>query len=102
MNKVGSTGYCSFAFRNLPVSAAGKTGTSQVIRTRANGESFVGNNGFLISYAPADNPQIALCVAVEGASSGTAVAPIAARIYEYYFGENDNKTQIQSEGTLIV
>ncbi len=102
MNKVGSTGYCSFAFRNLPVPAAAKTGTSQVIRTRGNGESFVGNNGFLISYAPADNPQIALCVAVEGASSGTSVAPIAARIYEYYFGENDNSTEIQSEGTLIV
>ncbi len=101
MKKVGTVGYCQAAFSNLTIETAAKTGTSQVIRTNAGGQSFVGNNGFLISYAPADNPKIALCVAVEGAPSGTAVAPIAARIYDYYFGENSNLTQLQSEGTLI-
>jgi len=101
MKKVGTVGYCQSAFRNLPIEAAAKTGTSQVIRTGADGKPFVGNNGFLISYAPADNPKIALCVAVEGAQSGTSVAPIAARIYDYYFGENSNLTQLQPEGTLI-
>ena len=56
MELVGTIGYCKFAFQNLPVNAAAKTGTSQVDR-KINGVTRTTNNGFLITYAPADNPQ---------------------------------------------
>ncbi len=100
MELVGSIGYCSFAFKDLPVSAAAKTGTSQVDRT-INGVRVTTNNGFLITYAPADNPQIAICIAAEGAGSGSSLASIAADVYEYYFTEMGNLDSPEAENELL-
>lgn len=95
---VGTEGFCAEAFANLPIKAAAKTGTSQVERT-VNGKTVVATNGFLISFAPYDNPQIAVCVALEGATSGASVAPVARDIYAYYFkSQNDDAKQLL-EGT---
>ena len=100
MALVGSIGYCSKAFKKLPVKAAAKTGTSQVDR-KINGRTVRTNNGFLITYAPADNPQIAICIAAEGAGSGSSLAPIAAKVYDYYFNETVDMEQPQKENTLL-
>ena len=100
MALVGSIGYCSKAFKELPVKAAAKTGTSQVDR-KINGYTVTTNNGFLITYAPADNPQISICIAAEGAGSGSSLAPIAAKVYDYYFNEMNNLEQPQKENTLL-
>ncbi len=101
MELVGTIGYCKNAFRNLPVTAAAKTGTSQVDR-KINGVTVTTNNGFLITYAPADNPQIAICIAAEGAGSGSSLAPIAAKIYDYYFNEMGTLEEPQLEGELLI
>ena len=100
MELVGSIGYCSYAFKDLPVSAAAKTGTSQVDRT-INGYRVTTNNGFLITYAPADNPQIAICIAAEGAGSGSSLATIAASVYDYYFNEMGNLDAPEAENQLL-
>ncbi len=100
MELVGTIGYCKTAFQNLPVKAAAKTGTSQVDR-KINGVTVTTNNGFLITYAPADNPQIAICIAAEGAGSGSSLAPIAAKIYDYYFNEMGNLDEPQLEGGIL-
>ena len=100
MELVGTQGYCKYAFQNLPVTAAAKTGTSQVDR-KINGVTVTTNNGFLITYAPADNPQIAICIAAEGAGSGSSLAPIAAKIYDYYFNEMGTLDEPQLEGALL-
>ncbi len=100
MIQVGTIGYCANAFKNLPVTAAAKTGTSQVDRT-INGVKVTTNNGFLITYAPADNPQIAICIAAEGAGSGSSLAPIAAKVYDYYFNEMGNLDAPQNENELL-
>ncbi|HBL41590.1 MAG TPA: hypothetical protein DDY98_08585 [Ruminococcaceae bacterium] len=100
MALVGSVGYCSNAFKKLPVKAAAKTGTSQVDR-KINGYTVTTNNGFLITYAPADNPQIAICIAAEGAGSGSSLAPIAARVYDYYFNEMNSLDEPQIENELL-
>ncbi len=100
MALVGSIGYCSKAFKRLPVKAAAKTGTSQVDR-KINGRTVRTNNGFLITYAPADNPQIAICIAAEGAGSGSSLAPIAAKVYDYYFDEMNDMVQPQKENSLL-
>ena len=100
MKQVGTIGYCKNAFKDLPVKAAAKTGTSQVDRT-INGQTVTTNNGFLITYAPADNPQIAICIAAEGAGSGGSLAPIAASVYDYYFNEMGTLDAPQTENTLL-
>ncbi len=100
MELVGTVGYCKNAFKDLPVKAAAKTGTSQVDR-KINGQTIKTNNGFLITYAPADNPQIAICIAAEGAGSGSSLAPIAASIYDYYFNEMGTLDKPQQENQLL-
>ena len=100
MELVGTIGYCKNAFKDLPVKAAAKTGTSQVDR-KINGVTVTTNNGFLITYAPADNPQIAICIAAEGAGSGSSLAPIAAKIYDYYFNEMGTLDEPQQENQLL-
>nr|PZN29811.1 MAG: hypothetical protein DIU67_11805 [Actinomycetota bacterium] len=70
------------------VQVAGKTGTA----TGARGFS----NAWFIGFAPADDPQIAFAVLVEGnektgedLTGGTLAAPIAARIVEAWRAIND-------------
>lgn len=80
----GPGGYCWDAFKSLPVRAAAKTGTSQ-INEYTNGTKITYNNGLLITYAPADNPRIAIASVIERAESGSSTADVAASIYKYYF-----------------
>ena len=93
---VGTVGFCKYAFSGLPVQAAAKTGTSQVEKV-INGTKKICNNGFLITYAPYDNPEIAICVALEGADSGASVAPVARDIYAYYFNEDKDKNPSENK-----
>ena len=96
MLRVGTIGGCQYAFAGLPVKAAAKTGTSQVEKI-INGKKTVCNNGFLITYAPYDDPEIAICVAIEGASSGASVATVARDIYAYYFNEDKDKNNVLTD-----
>ena len=59
------------AFRNFPITVAGKTGTAQV----ANKDNF----SWFAAFAPADQPQYALSIVVEQAGGGGAIAAPAAR-----------------------
>jgi penicillin-binding protein 2 len=97
---VGTDGYCRNAFSKLPVKAAAKTGTSQVIR-QINGNATKINNGILISYAPGDKPEIAVALVAEGFLSGTRAAPIAAMIYDYYFSNTAKAESPQAENVLL-
>lgn len=100
MLEVGTTGYCSRYFAHLPVQVAAKTGTSQEIR-KLNNVSVKINNGFLIAFAPYENPEIAVAVVGEGMTSGAFVAPVVAEIVDYYFGQSDSMDIYQAENTLI-
>ena len=71
---------------------AGKTGTSQVIGMKQ-GEKYVESkvrerfrdHALFITYAPAENPKIALSVLVEnGGHGGSAAAPIARMVMDYF------------------
>ncbi len=68
-----------YEFHNNAVTVCGKTGTAQA-----------GNNqphAWFASYAPADNPQIAIVVMVENSCEGSEVAaPITRRVLEIYYG----------------
>ena len=71
---------------------AGKTGTSQVVGIKQ-GEKYLENkiqerhrdHALFITYAPAENPKIALAVLVEnGGHGGSAAAPIARLVMDYF------------------
>lgn len=83
-------------FSDSGVNVACKTGTSQVIR---NGEET--NNGFLITFAPYETPEIAIASEIDFAGSGTSTAELTASIIEYYYSNNTDEQPAQSTGTLL-
>lgn len=97
MYLVGTVGFCADVFSKLPIKAGAKTGTSQVERY-VNGQKVIATNGFLITFAPYENPQIAICVALEGGTSGASVAPVARDIYSYYFKSQNDDASALLEG----
>ena len=86
----------SHIFKNSGVEVACKTGTSQVIR---NGEKT--NNGFLITFAPYENPEISIASEIDLAGSGTSTAEITSSIIEYYYSNNTDEQPAQNTGTLL-
>lgn len=92
MRLVVTNGSCKSNFGKLDIPVACKTGTSQVEKV-IRGYRSVYTNGFNISFAPYDNPEICVAVAIEGATSGGSCAPVACDIYNYYYHnlvDNDN------------
>ena len=69
------------ALANLSVKAAGKTGTAQYARNEK-------THAWYTTYAPYDDPEIALTVLIEGGGEGHAAAvPVAKEALKWYFGE---------------
>ncbi len=95
---VGTESYADFS--KVPVNVAAKTGTT-TIEKRVKGRKIETYNGFIMTFAPYENPEIAIAVAVEGAGSGGSTAPIASAIMEYYFREKDLTEYEQKENTLL-
>ena len=75
---VTEDGTASSYFANFPIPVGGKTGSAQMVNHSA--------TGVFVSFAPYDEPQIAVCVVGEYASSGGSLAPVAIAIYDEYFG----------------
>lgn len=67
--------------KEMSIEVAGKTGTAQF------GVDAKQEHGWFVSFAPYDDPQIAMAVIVEGAGEGFGSAlPITKEVYEWYFG----------------
>lgn len=67
--------------RDLPVEAAGKTGTAQF----GTGKD---THGWFVSFAPYERPTIAMIVLVEGqGEEGYNAVPVTKEVYQWYFGE---------------
>ena len=83
---VPKTGGTAWPFFTFPIETAGKTGTAEF------GDPKNRTHAWYTSYAPADNPKIALTVLIEGGGEGSSVAaPIAKeaqrerRLHKRYF-----------------
>jgi penicillin-binding protein 2 len=80
--------------RNAPYEMAGKSGTAQVFSVAQEEEyeeedvaELLRDHALFISFAPLENPRIAVAVVVENGSSGSRVAaPIARAIMDAYLG----------------
>jgi penicillin-binding protein 2 len=78
---------------NAPYQIAAKTGTAQVFSLRKNeryNEKTINadlrDNALFISFAPADDPKLAVAVMVENATGegGQVAAPIARKVFDAY------------------
>ena len=81
-------------FKDANYTVAAKTGTSQTGINNA-------NDGFFICYAPAENPEIAIAVAMEKGGSGSAQAIIAKEVLDYYFEFAGSTATLDREMELI-
>ncbi|MBQ7542324.1 MAG: hypothetical protein IJT44_08570 [Clostridia bacterium] len=101
MYRFCTVGYGTKYFYDLPVNVAGKTGTSQAVWTGSDGRSLRVNNAFFVSFAPYEDPEIALCLVGEGVSTSTSLLPIATDIYNYYFTTDGVVGNAPAENELI-
>ena len=75
------------SLNTIPMPIAGKTGTAQF-----DARDLALTHAWFTSYAPFDNPQIALTILMEGAGEGSSVAvPIAKEAYEWWAANRYNK-----------
>lgn len=96
MRMVATAGGPSLIFNSLKTNVACKTGTSEV---KVNGVKR--NNGFLITYAPYEKPEIAVSSVVELAGSGSETAEITSEIINYWYQNNTDAKTNQKIGTLL-
>ena len=84
MRKVISDGSAKKIFSDLEVDIAGKTGTAEELK---NGHII--NHAFFVSFAPYQDPEIAVTVNIPYGYSSSNAATAAKNIYRYYYGYTD-------------
>ena len=87
-------GSVSRHFQDLPVQVGAKTGSAQV---SAQTES----NAVFVCFAPYDDPEIAMAIAVEHGGSGSELGEMAAEILSYYFSVQETREEVLTENTLV-
>ncbi len=97
MRRVGAR---NSALNSCPVNVAAKTGTAEITKI-VDGKNVSGTNGLLISFAPYENPQIAIAIVVENAETGSSTAQIAADIYTAYFSQVGEAERVESFNTPL-
>jgi penicillin-binding protein 2 len=105
VNGPGGTGA---AARSQIITVAGKTGTAQVVEMKGGYVKteqltyFNRDHAWFVSYAPVDNPQIAIAVLVEhGGHGGDAAAPMAKKVFEKFIEmqkQPTDKQQVRADG----
>ncbi len=86
------------AYRGSDYISAGKTGTAQLFSVAQDEEynedevnEYLRDNAMYIGYAPYDNPQISIAVAIENVGGGGSnAAPLARKVMDFYFDEQKN------------
>ena len=83
------------AAMGAPYTMAGKTGTAQVVSRKGTAAVdprslplHLRHRALFVGFAPAEDPRIAVAIAVEGGGyGGSAAAPIARKIFDAYDAE---------------
>ena len=94
VQKFGATAYTPF--KGAKYDASGKTGSAQVARIKQD-EKYDAkttqenkrDNAMFIAFAPFNNPEIVVAVAIENVAKGgggTNAGPVARQIMDQYFG----------------
>lgn len=80
-------------FSGLDIEIAGKTGTAQQIKTKP-------NHALFVSYAPYEDPEIAVTVVIPNGYTSSNAAELARDVYKYYYKQDGYKEMLDSEVTL--
>ena len=94
MLRLTTQGSVRRSFQDLPFQVGAKTGSAQV---SAQTES----NAVFVCFAPYDDPEIVVAMAVEHGGSGGELADMAADVLRYYFSAQETREEIPAENTLI-
>ena len=96
MKDVTEDGTASVVFSGYPIKIGGKSGTAQ----RGGGKQ---DNGLFVAFAPYDDPEIAVCVVIEGGTSGNSVAPAVRSILDAYFfsGSSDREETVNGRYDVV-
>ena len=81
-------------FKDCVVTAGAKTGTAQL-------GSNITNNGVFVCFAPYEEPEIAVAIAIEHGGSGAALASTAVKILNAYFTADEIGTAVIGENQLL-
>ena len=81
-------------FKRLNVEAAAKTGSAQVA---AKPDS----NGLFITFAPYEDPEIAVALVVEQCSTATPLGDLAVDVLDFYFSSKESMDVATGENSLI-
>ncbi len=90
MRGVTDEGSAKKIFSGYPIEVGGKTGTAQISKKAS-------NNALFVSFAPFENPEIAVAVVIEHGFRGANAAYVARDIYDEYFGINSNTSENPNE-----
>ncbi len=92
MLQVTENGTATSTFGRYSIKVAGKTGTADAPNK---------TNAMFIAFAPYDDPQIAIAIAVENGGHGSAIAPVAKEIFDAYFFNSSEPYSGQQTNTLL-
>lgn len=87
------------SLKNADYQVAAKTGTAQA-KKKVNGVVVEYTNGFVVSYAPAEDPEIAVVIAIENVMS-TGLPNYVKEVYDAYFSRNSEITNSQQSGSIL-
>ena len=87
------------SLREAEYQIAAKTGTAQA-KKKVGGVVVEYTNGFVVSYAPAENPEIAVVIAIENVMS-TGLPNYVKEVYDAYFSRNSEITNSQQSGSIL-
>ena len=85
---------------NYEPKIACKTGTAEVYAQK-DGKLQKQTNCFLITFAPYDDPEIAIAVSIEDAKNSSYTAKVAKAIYDAYFNDTSSIEAPQQVGQLL-
>ncbi|TDF42361.1 penicillin-binding protein 2 [Alteromonadaceae bacterium M269] len=94
-------------FKDANYISAGKTGTAQLFQIaqdekydKENVADRLRDNAMYVGYAPYDNPELVIAVALENAGSGAAT-PVARQVMDYYFRDKPTLIAQDKESTNL-
>lgn len=82
------------SFKDFPIAVAGKTGTAQEDKTRANHALFVG-------YAPYENPEVTITTRIAYGYTSANAVEVSSNILKYYFKLADEESLLNGQAQTI-
>lgn len=101
VNEPNGTGKRAQLPKELGITVAGKTGTSQVTG-RDSGAAVSEDHAWFAGYAPAENPEVVVVAVIEnGGSGGKVAAPVVADVLRAVFDKDESIGEQSEEGDSL-